>query len=103
MATDGLFQGGAYRDRAKERRDKYGTDAIVPGWKKRYERELAKSGTGMADDDVGPQPQRLVEYSVVYYYPCSSESEINEENVGNKMMKVILLACYMFTVVQNYV
>ncbi len=32
-----------YRDRAKERRAKYGTDAIVPGWKKRFERERAKT------------------------------------------------------------
>ena len=30
-----------YRDRAKERRDKYGSPAIVPGWKKRLEREIA--------------------------------------------------------------
>ena len=32
-----------YRDRAKERRDKYGTPAIVPGWKKRLEREKEKA------------------------------------------------------------
>ena len=31
-----------YRDRAKERRDKYGMTPIVPGWKKRLDRELAK-------------------------------------------------------------
>ena len=32
-----------YRDRAKERRDKYGTPAVVPGWKKRLEREIDKA------------------------------------------------------------
>lgn len=32
-----------YRDRAKERRDKYGTPAIIPGWKKRLEREIDKA------------------------------------------------------------
>lgn len=32
-----------YRDRAKERRDKYGSPAIVPGWKKRLEREMASA------------------------------------------------------------
>ena len=33
-----------YRDRAKERRKKYGTpEAIIPGWKKRLEREMAKA------------------------------------------------------------
>ena len=31
-----------YRDRAKERRDKFGTVAIVPGWKKRFELERAR-------------------------------------------------------------
>ena len=31
-----------YRDRAKERRDKFGTPAVIPGWKKRLERELVK-------------------------------------------------------------
>lgn len=32
-----------YRDRAKERRDKFGLpDAIVPGWKRRLDREIAK-------------------------------------------------------------
>ena len=32
-----------YRDRAKERREKYGTPAaIIPGWKRRLEREMAK-------------------------------------------------------------
>ena len=36
-----------YRDRAQERRAKYGTDAIVPGWKKRFERERAR----VADDE----------------------------------------------------
>ena len=33
----------AYRDRAKERRDKYGTPAVIPGWKKRLEREIDKA------------------------------------------------------------
>lgn len=37
-----LYSQLQYRDRAKERRDKFGTDAIVPGWKKRFERERAK-------------------------------------------------------------
>ena len=32
-----------YRDRAKERREKYGTPAVVPGWKKRLEREIDKA------------------------------------------------------------
>lgn len=31
-----------YRDRAQERRDKVGTQAIVPGWKKKIEREIAQ-------------------------------------------------------------
>lgn len=31
-----------YRDRAKERREKFGTPAVIPGWKKRLERELVK-------------------------------------------------------------
>ncbi len=31
-----------YRDRAKERRQKFGTPAVIPGWKKRLERELVK-------------------------------------------------------------
>ena len=32
-----------YRDRAKERREKFGTpEAIIPGWKRRLDREMAK-------------------------------------------------------------
>ena len=31
-----------YRDRAKERREKYGSPAIIPGWKRRLEREIDK-------------------------------------------------------------
>ena len=38
-----------YRDRAKERRDKWGMDAIVPGWKKRFERERAKNALSGGD------------------------------------------------------
>lgn len=34
-----------YRDRAKELRDKYGrSEAIIPAWKKKIERELSEDG-----------------------------------------------------------
>jgi len=36
------LQSAQYRDRAKERREKYGSPAIIPGWKRRLERELDK-------------------------------------------------------------
>ena len=34
-----------YRDRAKELRDKYGrSDAIIPAWKKKIDKELSEDG-----------------------------------------------------------
>jgi len=38
----GMDESAQYRDRAKERREKYGSPAIIPGWKRRLERELDK-------------------------------------------------------------
>ena len=37
-----VFMQLKYRDRAKERREKYGSPAIIPGWKRRLEREIDK-------------------------------------------------------------
>lgn len=58
-----------YRDRAKERRAKYGTDAIVPGWKKRFERERAKT---VASDEVS-DPQPIETYSNIDMYSVVHE------------------------------
>ena len=56
-----------YRDRAKERRDKYGSPAIVPGWKKRLEREIA-SEPGSKDDHEPPVPLVMKRVSVLSCY-----------------------------------
>ena len=61
--TDPLPPQMLYRDRAKERRAKYGTDAIVPGWKKRFERERART----AEDE----PQSVVDmWGTCTYSTC---------------------------------
>lgn len=41
-----------YRDRAKERRDKFGMVAIVPGWKKRFELERARESMDIDTDNT---------------------------------------------------
>lgn len=58
-----------YRDRAKERRDKYGTPAIIPGWKKRLEREIDKASFSK--------------------YEQPTVKGLQEDNLGNKMLKAM--------------
>ncbi|XP_019851943.1 PREDICTED: RNA-binding protein 5-like [Amphimedon queenslandica] len=67
--------GGApeYRDRAKERRDKFGTVAIVPGWKKRFELERARESIDSSD---------------TYEPPAETQSR-SHDNVGSKLLKAM--------------
>ncbi|CAI8016755.1 RNA-binding protein 5-A [Geodia barretti] len=58
-----------YRDRAKERREKYGTPAVVPGWKKRLEREIDKAKFSK--------------------YEQPTVEGLKEDNLGNKMLQAM--------------
>jgi RNA-binding protein 5/10 len=58
-----------YRDRAKERREKYGTPAVIPGWKKRLEREIDKA-----------------QFST---YEQPTVEGLKEDNIGNKMLQAM--------------
>jgi RNA-binding protein 5/10 len=58
-----------YRDRAKERRDKYGTPAIIPGWKKRLEREIDKAKFSK--------------------YEQPTVGGLKQDNLGNKMLQAM--------------
>ena len=68
-----------YRDSAKERRDKYGSPAIVPGWKKRLEREIASEPGG---DHEPPVPLVMRRVSV------PTVEGLKGDNIGSKMLQV---------------
>jgi hypothetical protein len=71
-----------YRDRAKERRDKFGTDAIVPGWKKRFERERAKE---------------IADSTSFEDHSFTENNSSSSDNIGSKLLKVLFL--YLHSVV----
>jgi len=73
QGEDGGDGGGSYRDRAKERRNKFGVDETKPQQNKFKEKYMRVMGEVMGKGGTGA--------------PGEPEKKIGEENVGNKMLQ----------------
>ena len=79
-----------YRDRAKERRDKYGSPAIVPGWKKRLEREMASA------DSEPPIPLVVIVQVLHIYYAKFFFTDMNSQQWKVCRRTILGVKCFRY-------